>query len=200
MGYHTHARTHTALYLSWVEGLHGAPLHEEHVDEVDEDAGREPGLRGRERQPLVDHHEHQVAEQTPHEEQLRQEYQVHVVLLIEVSGGEGGQTIWLSTTLKPPQNTQNPTGLEEITASQVVVDTEHDAEAHVDDSHDHGHLHLIGVQECQPVAGQVPDLWVRTEIKQSKLHRDGTPAGLSHCLPCRFASRYVRNTYECISM
>ena len=39
---------HVTLYLSWVELLDGAALHQEHVDEVDEDAGSRSGLGGRE--------------------------------------------------------------------------------------------------------------------------------------------------------
>ena len=40
----------------------------------------------------------------------------------------------------------------------MVVDAEDHSEAHMDDSQNHGHLHLVGVQERQPVVGQVPDL------------------------------------------
>ena len=69
-----------SLYLSWEEGRHPVPLHEEHVDEVDEDAGGHLGVTGREGQPLVDDHEDQVAKQAQQEQQLREEYQVQVEL------------------------------------------------------------------------------------------------------------------------
>lgn len=75
-----------ALHLSWVEGLHGASLHEEHVYEVNEDARRVPGVLRRESQPLVHNHEHQVAKQTEEEEQLREEDQKQVVPLLKVPG------------------------------------------------------------------------------------------------------------------
>ena len=74
-------------YLSRVEGADIGVLHEEHVDEVDEDAGSQAGVGGPEGQPLVEDHEHQVAEETQQEEQLREEHQVHVVALPEVSAG-----------------------------------------------------------------------------------------------------------------
>ena len=77
---------HVTWYLSRVEELVAAALHQEHVDEVDEDAGSCFGLGGGEGQPLVYHHEDQVAEKAPHEEQLRQEDQVQVGLLPEVAG------------------------------------------------------------------------------------------------------------------
>lgn len=71
-------------HLSWVEGLHSVPLHEEHVYEVDEDAWSESGVLSSEHQPLVDYHERQVAKKTQQEEELREKYQVEVVLLLEV--------------------------------------------------------------------------------------------------------------------
>ena len=74
-------------YLSRVEGADVGVLHEEHVDEVDEDAGSQAGVRGPEGQPLVEDHEHQVAKETQQEEQLREEHQEHVVALPEVSAG-----------------------------------------------------------------------------------------------------------------
>ena len=62
-------------YLSWEEGLHTVVLHDEHVGEVDEDAGGVSGGVRREGQPLVDDHEDQVAKQTQQEEQLWDEDQ-----------------------------------------------------------------------------------------------------------------------------
>ena len=40
----------------------------------------------------------------------------------------------------------------------MVEETEGDSKQHVDDSQDHRHLHLEGVQECQLVGGDVPNL------------------------------------------
>ena len=77
----------TDAYLSRVERTDVGVLHEEHVDEVDEDAGSRARVRGPEGQPLVEDHEHQVAKETQQEEQLREEHQVHVVALPEVSAG-----------------------------------------------------------------------------------------------------------------
>lgn len=62
-----------APHLSWVEGLHGASLHEEHVYEVNEDARSVSRVLRRKGQPLVRNHEHKVAKQTQEEEQLREE-------------------------------------------------------------------------------------------------------------------------------
>lgn len=50
-----------ASHLPWIEGLHSIPLHEKHVDEVDEDAWSLSGVLSGEDQPLVEYHEHQVA-------------------------------------------------------------------------------------------------------------------------------------------
>lgn len=73
------------FYLSRVERLSRASLHEEHVNEMDEDAGSSLGVSRREGQPLIDDHEDQVAEETEQEEQLGQEDQVEVELPPEVS-------------------------------------------------------------------------------------------------------------------
>lgn len=73
------------LYLSRVEWLSRASLHEEHVDEVDENARSVLGVSRCKRQPFVDDHEDQVAEETEQEEQLGQEDQVEVELPPEVS-------------------------------------------------------------------------------------------------------------------
>lgn len=59
-------------------------MHEEHVYEVNEDARGVSGVVGRKRQPLVQYHEHQVAEETKQEQQLREKDQVEVVLLPKV--------------------------------------------------------------------------------------------------------------------
>ena len=48
--------------------------------------------------------------------------------------------------------------VDERGGSQVVEQAEDDSEQHVDDSQDHRHLHLEGVQEGQLVDGDVPDL------------------------------------------
>jgi len=74
-------------YLSWVERSHIFPLHDEHVDEVDEDAGSLAGVSRTERQPLVENHEDQVAKETEQEEQLRKKQQIDIKFLSEVPEG-----------------------------------------------------------------------------------------------------------------
>lgn len=51
---------------------------------MDKDARSLPGVLSSENQPLVDYHEHQVAKQAEQEEELREKYQVQVVLLPKV--------------------------------------------------------------------------------------------------------------------
>lgn len=80
-----------AHHLSWVEGLHWASLHEEHVNEVNEDARSMSGVLGRKGQPLVGDHEHKVAKQAQEEEQLGEEHQQQVVSLPKVSGSDEKQ-------------------------------------------------------------------------------------------------------------
>lgn len=74
--------------LSRVERSDVLPLHHKHVDEVDEDAGGLAGVPRAVRQPLVEDHEDQVAEETEEEEQLGEEQQVDVELLSEVPARE----------------------------------------------------------------------------------------------------------------
>lgn len=74
--------------LSRVERSHILPLHHKHVDEVDEDAGRLAGVPRAVRQPLVDNHEDQVAEEAEEEEQLGDKQQVDAELLSEVPAKE----------------------------------------------------------------------------------------------------------------
>lgn len=76
--------------LSRVERRHVLPLHHKHVDEVDEDAGCLAGVSRAIRQPLVDDHEDQVAEEAEEEEQLGDKQQVDAVLLSEVPAQEVG--------------------------------------------------------------------------------------------------------------
>lgn len=78
--------------LSRVERRDVLPLHDEHVDEVDEDAGSLAGVFCPICDPLVDNHEDQVAKETEHEEQLRNKQQVNIKLLPEVSEGE--RNVW----------------------------------------------------------------------------------------------------------
>lgn len=51
---------------------------------MDEDARGLSGVLSGEGQPLVEYHEHQVAKQTQQEQELREKYQVQVVLLSKV--------------------------------------------------------------------------------------------------------------------
>lgn len=74
--------------LSRVERRHVLPLHHKHVDEVDEDAGCLAGVPRAVRQPFVDNHEDQVAEEAEEEEQLRHKQQVDAELLFEVPAKE----------------------------------------------------------------------------------------------------------------
>lgn len=74
-------------HLSWVERSDILPLHDEHVDEVDEDAGSPVGVLCTERQPLVENHEDQVAKETEQEEQLRKKQQIDIKFLSEVPEG-----------------------------------------------------------------------------------------------------------------
>lgn len=73
-----------APHLARVQRSDVLPLHDEHVDEVDEDAGSLAGVARTERQPLVHNHEDQIAKETEQEEQLRKEQQIDVILLLEV--------------------------------------------------------------------------------------------------------------------
>lgn len=70
--------------LSWEKGSVGVPLHQEHVDKVDEDAGSCLRVSDCEKQPLIDDHEDQIAEETQQEEQLRNKYQVQIICPSEV--------------------------------------------------------------------------------------------------------------------
>lgn len=72
-------------YLSWEQRRDIVPLHDEHVDEVDEDAGSLAGVSCAKCQPLVENHEDQVAKETEQEEQLRKKQQIDVKFLSEVS-------------------------------------------------------------------------------------------------------------------
>lgn len=51
---------------------------------MDEDARGLSGVVGREDQPLVEYHEHQVAKEAEQEQELREEYQIQVVLFPKV--------------------------------------------------------------------------------------------------------------------
>lgn len=42
---------------------------------------------------------------------------------------------------------------------QIIVSAKDHTEAHVYDTQYHWHLHLIGVQKCQTIGGQVPNLY-----------------------------------------
>lgn len=48
---------------------------------------------------------------------------------------------------------------------RVIVSAEDHAKAHVDDAHNHGHLHLVGVEKREAVVGQVPNL---LQVKRKK--------------------------------
>lgn len=58
---------------------------EEHVYEVNEDAGSKFGIGRRVGNPLVDHQEHQVAEQADHEDEFGDEHKEDFVDLAKVA-------------------------------------------------------------------------------------------------------------------
>lgn len=71
-------------HLSRVQRTDVLSLHDEHVDEVDEDARGLVGLSRTECKPLVENHEDQVAKETKQEEKLRKKQQVDVKFLFKV--------------------------------------------------------------------------------------------------------------------
>lgn len=75
--------THLSCIEWWVFRV---VCEEEHVYEVDEYTGSDFGLGGSVGDPLEDHHEHQVAKQTHHEEQLRDQHKEHTPYLAKVPG------------------------------------------------------------------------------------------------------------------
>lgn len=76
-----------STHLSCVERLVVLVLSEqEHVYEVDEDAGGGVRVHRAEHHPLIDHHEDQVSKQTQQETQLRDQHQKHAADVPEVSG------------------------------------------------------------------------------------------------------------------
>lgn len=71
-------------HLAGIQPAGGRAREQEHVDELDEDAGRHAGGVRRVDQPLVDDHEDEVAEHAEQEEQLGHSHQVDVELLPEM--------------------------------------------------------------------------------------------------------------------
>lgn len=74
-------------HLARVQAAGGRGREQEHVDELDENAGGHPGGLRRVDQPLVDDHEDEVPEHAEQEEQLGDRHQVDVELLPEMPGG-----------------------------------------------------------------------------------------------------------------
>lgn len=75
--------THLSCIKLWVFWV----VHEEdHAYEVEEDTWCNFGLGRSEGDPLVDHHKHQVAKQTQHEEQLWDQHEEHFAYLPKVPG------------------------------------------------------------------------------------------------------------------
>lgn len=76
----------TSTHLSCVERLVVLILSkQEHVYEVDQDAGGSVRVQGAVHHPLIDHHEDQVSKKTQHETQLRDQHQKHTADIFEVS-------------------------------------------------------------------------------------------------------------------
>lgn len=119
----------SSSHLSWVERLYCVTLHEEHVYEVDEDARGLSGVVGREDQPLVEYHEHQVAKEAQQEQELREKYQVQVVLLpkVPVLDFKIQKCVRLLITIPYKKN-------KNTSYSQVIVSAEDDPKAHVYDA------------------------------------------------------------------
>lgn len=80
-------------HLPSVEAVCLTGWEEEHIDELDEDAGGLPGRGGRVHQPLIDDHEEQVAKDAQHEEQLRDRDQEDIKLLPEVPAEERAEQV-----------------------------------------------------------------------------------------------------------
>lgn len=74
--------THLSCEELWV---FSTLCEEEHVYEVNEDAGSKFGIGRRVHDPLVDHQEHQVAKQAYHEDELRDEHKEDFVGLAKVT-------------------------------------------------------------------------------------------------------------------
>lgn len=141
--------------LSSVERLDGGIIivEEEHVNEGNEETGSIPGVQSIIRDPLNEDQNDQVAKQAGHEDNLWDEPQVDVERLLEIPAGNPQTFVHYGSTRK--KITQE---LKEVKILQVVEKTQSDAEQHVDDSQDNGHLHLEGVQERQLVDGNTPYL------------------------------------------
>lgn len=74
--------THLSCEKLWV---FSTLCEEEHVYEVNEDAGSELGIGRCVRNPLIDHQEHQVAKEADHEDELRDEHKEDFVDLAKVT-------------------------------------------------------------------------------------------------------------------
>lgn len=56
----------------------------------------------------------------------------------------------------------------------MIEDTEHHSKAHVNDADDNRHLHLVGVEEGEPVHRHVPNLTKRQKSTSAKKKRKDT--------------------------
>lgn len=80
--------TDLSVIKRWIVGV---VCEEEHVNEVDEYTWCNFGLGGSVGNPLVDHHKHQVAKETEHEEQLWDQHKEHFARLAKVPGENNKQ-------------------------------------------------------------------------------------------------------------
>ena len=99
----------------------------EHVYEVDENAGCLVGVGRSVGQPLKNHHEYQISEQTQHEHQLRDQHQKYRAELFEVPKGETGRERGRETEKrklsKPANKTQkSSTQLLKVTHSLLPIE------------------------------------------------------------------------------
>lgn len=95
-------------YLPPVERqVAGVGGEEEHVDEVDEDAGGHHGVGGAERHPLVEDEEDEVAEERQEENHLGQQLQHQPVPLLEVPG-QGDISLVPTCPGLPPRYSTHP--------------------------------------------------------------------------------------------
>lgn len=148
-------------YLSRIEWeVLGIGGKEEHVDEVDENAGGHSGISSTELDPLVEDEEDQVAKKSQEENHLWEELQDQPVPLLEVAGWEDisyaqpvpphprislaltkvqGYKTPAATPSHPGESNLSPLGMTRARGrspkdSHMVEDPQNDAEAHVHDA------------------------------------------------------------------
>lgn len=121
---------------------------EEHVYEVDKYTGSKFRLGRGVDDPLEDHHEHQVAKQTQHEDQLRDQHKEHTAYLTKVPGKNNNNKGKAGTGKQGHVNEMwNKYKMNAQDYLPVVEEWQADSKSHVNDTDDDRHLHLVRVQE-----------------------------------------------------